>query len=72
VSDHVPPQRPQPGDHFTLQQLAARHPAFSVRALRHLQRTGRLAVYRVAGRILISEPELLELIAAGRSKDTGR
>jgi hypothetical protein len=72
VSDHVPSQRLQPGDHFTLRQLAARHPAFSVRALRHLQRTGRLAVYRVGSRVLISESELLELIAAGRSKDLGR
>ncbi|HVT60175.1 MAG TPA: hypothetical protein VHR45_17500 [Thermoanaerobaculia bacterium] len=33
--DSLPPQAPVIGPFFTLQQIAERHPAFSVRTLRH-------------------------------------
>ncbi len=63
----APPTAQPAGGFFTRQQIAARHPAFSVSALRHLQATGKLPAYRVSRRVLVREQDLLDLIESGRT-----
>ena len=60
-------------DLYLVPNIVAKYPnTLTRRSVRTLYETGRISRYRLGGRILVSEREILALLASGRSQAVSR